>query len=927
MINKKIFLHKTWSLTTGTNSFTGNTGDDTFDAGLSTSSLQTLNSGDQLAGGAGTDELYAVINGSVTPALISGIENVSITNVTTAATIDFSNATGITSLVNQASTIDMSISGVSSALAVTVRDTSTTADQTITYNDVTGSADSATVGIINVTGGNATLIVPGVETLTLNATGSTANVLAGVTAAAATNLNITGTAAVTPGTLSTTITTVDGSAHTGTGASGLTITTSATTTTTVTGGTGNDAINTSNSGGADSITGGAGNDTVTYTAGLDVTDTISGGYGTGDRLVTTSALAAAYALPTTPTITGFETLRLSTALGAALSTANVQAGITTLDLRAGSGTFTATLETGAQKVLIGPANAGVLTVADTGTATTDSLAITNSGGSTGLVAYSMYGGQNLAVTGFETVTINGTGGGTATQAAGTITLTADSSGTTTLNFTGSNTHTTGIITANVIDASGLTGSAVLTMVGASVGTTKITGSTNADTLVGDSSSSISGGAGADTITGGSGNDTLLGGAGNDTITTSGGATDSVDGGADNDTIVAVLTAGNTIAGGAGTDVLSIGAIATAATATGVSGFETLLAATANVTHVMSAFLDNSTFTTLQDGVATGGGAVVFSNAASTITNLETTIATASATMTRLVDTTSSSLNVVLLGSATTTLITANDEETINLSSDSTSGATIITTLTATDLTTLNITGSNSISIGTLSSNSTSAGSTLTITGSANTGGISVDATNSILDAVITGSSTASSTISGGGGADSVTGGTSADTIAGGVGADTLTGGSGADTFQVTSGVASYTGGTPGTASLFETISDYVLGTDIIDETGAALALSPDATTTAASGVAGISRTTGIATFNIADSTLALRVAAVNASLLAGTEATNQFAIFQFSGSTYVYIYDDTLDTVAALDGLIKLTGITGVTAIDIATSAGDLILS
>jgi hypothetical protein len=56
-----------FTLTTGSNTFTGGTGDDTFDAGLSTSSLQTLNSGDRLNGGAGTDELYAVVNSSVTP--------------------------------------------------------------------------------------------------------------------------------------------------------------------------------------------------------------------------------------------------------------------------------------------------------------------------------------------------------------------------------------------------------------------------------------------------------------------------------------------------------------------------------------------------------------------------------------------------------------------------------------------------------------------------------------------------------------------------------------------------------------------------------------------------------------------------------------------------------------------------------------------
>lgn len=65
---------QTFMLTTGTDNRTGTSGNDTFDAGLSSSGLQTLNSGDRLDGGAGTDELFAVVNGSVTPASMSGIE-------------------------------------------------------------------------------------------------------------------------------------------------------------------------------------------------------------------------------------------------------------------------------------------------------------------------------------------------------------------------------------------------------------------------------------------------------------------------------------------------------------------------------------------------------------------------------------------------------------------------------------------------------------------------------------------------------------------------------------------------------------------------------------------------------------------------------------------------------------------------------------
>jgi len=63
----------TFTLTTGTNSFTGTSAADTFDAGISSSSLQTLNSGDSLDGGLGNDTLYAVVTGSVTPAALKSI--------------------------------------------------------------------------------------------------------------------------------------------------------------------------------------------------------------------------------------------------------------------------------------------------------------------------------------------------------------------------------------------------------------------------------------------------------------------------------------------------------------------------------------------------------------------------------------------------------------------------------------------------------------------------------------------------------------------------------------------------------------------------------------------------------------------------------------------------------------------------------------
>lgn len=870
-----------------------------------------MGAADNLDGGAGNDTLFAQISTSVTPN-IRNIENVTLTS-TAAVTADMTNNAALKNFTSQGATGGaLTLQGVSKAAAITIADTSQ--NHTITYNDVTGTADSASITLRNFTGAN-TLDVAGVETLNIAST-SAANTIGTLTAAETTKLVVSGDKALTITNNAASVNNID--ASTATGALTATMTPGAAT---VVGGSGNDAITFAGTG-AVSVNGGAGNDTFTFGTTFGSTDTVDGGDGTDtldtdvdnvDNAAITSALTR---------VTNVETLALrGFADGNTVNVTDIASSINRVNLVTASGAFDNTLNmgSGAQTVGIRVAAAvaagQTLTVDAAGVGTSDSLTITN-GLTTGDMGSTT---SNITTTDFETVAINtGSYATAATQNLGVVNVGSGNAAT----VSGSNSLT---LAANFVgrslNASGLTGDAVLTM-GAAATVTSITGSSNSDTLVGDASSSIDGGAGNDTITGGTGNDTLLGGDGNDTITSSGGAGDSVDGGNGNDTVVATLTAGNTIVGGAGTDILSLATAATAATASGVSGFETLRLTGAGLTQDMVLFLDNNTFTTLQNAGVTS----TFNNVGAGVTNYANTATGSTVTISRLVDTAANALTVTGLTGTTLTAVTANNEETINLASSS-SGAIEVTTLTAQDLQTLNITGSGAVTVTTLAANSSSTGSVLTINGSTNTGGINVSAVNSTLNANVTGSAVASSTITGGAGADTITGGGAADIIAGGVGADTLVGGAGADTFQVTSTVASFTGGTPGTAGLFETISDYEKGIDIIDDTTAALTLSADATTTAAAGVAGITLATGIASFHVSDSTLALRVAAVNASLEAGTEATGQIAIFEFSGDTYVYIYDNTADTVAALDGLIKLTGVTGITASDLTTSAGNLILS
>ena len=78
--------------------------------------------------------------------------------------------------------------------------------------------------------------------------------------------------------------------------------------------------------------------------------------------------------------------------------------------------------------------------------------------------------------------------------------------------------------------------------------------------------------------------------------------------------------------------------------------------------------------------------------------------------------------------------------------------------------------------------------------------------------------------------------------------------------------------------------------------------------TAAAGQAAISAT-GLATFNAADNTLALRLTAVAAAFEAATATTTlEAATFAFGSDSYLYITDNVAG-LGANDVLVKLTGI------------------
>jgi hypothetical protein len=834
-----------YTLSTGTDTTVAGAGNDTFDAGLSTSSLQTINSSDSLNGGDGIDQLVGVITSSVTPLSLANIETIAVTVNTAASTFDATNGADVTAITAQGATFAATLQGFGKTTAVTLRDSALA--HTVTYNDVTGSADSATVNVTNMsqTTTVATTIA-GVETLTLNVSGSAAT-LGVLTAAATSTLNVTGDQNLTiVDNLGTTFLTMDASASTGAvdvDFSGTDVT--------ATGGTGGDTFS-FEAVGTVVATGGAGNDTMQFdaTGTLTTADTVSGGDGT-DTLSATSAnlVTASSATPTTYGITSIETISANTAVAntATIDLTNLSTSANYLELTlANAGTSVFNFNAGSSTLENTAASIGGITVDAAGTATDDALSIVHGGAS----AVNSLRGQTLISTDFETITLNTTGTGAAgAQTVGAIAMTASTDGTTTFNLTGSNSVTIAGTTANVIDASGLTGTTGVTMNAAAVGVTTITGSAGIDALIGDASSTINGGGGVDTITGGSGNDVINGDAGNDIIDSNAG-TDTVNAGAGNDTVNistdADIGSGDTYIGGAGTDTLAFNAVQTtngAAELQSVSGFEVLTMATTGTESLsMSDFINNANFERVDFGQG-GTGTLTVTNASAATNDVRMLLGVVgdSVVFDRLIDTSANSLTVTTTGNVGTAVIAAtfDDEETLSFAGTSAANDLVITTLNVADVTSLTVSGAGDFKV----TNALTGTRVATLDASGSTGANEVHLTNNVVSTTMTGGTLADEftggllgdIISTGTGADIIVSGAGADTIVAGAGNDQITGGAGADIINVGGGTVTLKFGADGdtfgtdlvsantnTASVTLTGADVITGVnagDIINLNG------------------------------------------------------------------------------------------------------------
>jgi len=458
--------------------------------------------------------------------------------------------------------------------------------------------------------------------------------------------------------------------------------------------------------------------------------------------------------------------------------------------------------------------------------------------------------------------------------------------------------------------------------------------------------------------------TYTGGSGNDTITVTASGTKAITTGAGDDTVTLTAAAGTggSVDAGAGTDTVSMTqaqaqAVSAATTFEGdIANFErlsigaTIAGETATTTNLGNLddinYIISAGATARTDGTAT---VQTYSGLSSGGTFKQTALmgTDQAVTLTGSFTGTSDSFNLIASGSdgyANVDDFTIASVETINITTDDTTNASVATTmfdlnLTVANATTINVSGDTGITFANGSHANVTTFDASGVTGTTTEGVVTFTAGTSS-DATITGGSgndaltggAANDTIAGGvgndtlgglAGTDTITGGAGVDTITGGTGADTMTGGAGNDIFVIVTTSGSLDSGDA--ESTADKITDYTAGDIIRFEAANTLAGASSAGTTNATTDVSVS-SGGKVTFATADDTLTEKVAALQAD---GTDlANNEVAFFEHSGSTYLYCAGDATGT-ATDDFIVKLVGNTGYTTLtqDAASVDGDFTIA
>ena len=419
---------------------------------------------------------------------------------------------------------------------------------------------------------------------------------------------------------------------------------------------------------------------------------------------------------------------------------------------------------------------------------------------------------------------------------------------------------------------------------------------------------IYGGAGNDTIDGGLGLDALIGGTGNDTYIVdsatdvitelAGGGTDEVQstvtfslanplvGGGTNvenltltgtsaingtgnaaNNVLTANSANNILDSGGGDDILDGGA-----------GIDSLLGGLGNDTYIVDSTTDTIT-EAVNAGTDTVQSSVTFSLA--TLANVENLSLLGTAN----INGTGNGLDNLLVGNSgnntlsggggnDTFLVDAGTDritdlstgDVLKVSAGATANANVSGGFTATAAT-------SNAGIATLSS----AGLAVNLALATGTNGFAV--TNTGAAATFTGSGF-NDILTGGRGNDTLTGGAGNDTLTGGAGADTLTGGTGSDIFRINALTDSLIGS-------MDTITDFAIGTDILDGPNTALLTN--------SSISKITITNAFSAANVASALTNINFGA------------NQAALLTFNNGTYLALNNNQAGWNANTDAILKFT--------------------
>lgn len=345
---------ETFTLTTGIDNFTGTAGNDTFIAGA-VGTTSTLNPGDQIDGGAGTDTLkmYDAANAAAFGSAV--IKNVEIVENYATSDLNVSANAGVQQVWQMGNT--GATTTTTASLAQTVGLSGAFSDDaTVTFNNATGANDSATIAVKDAAvAATKSVFVAGIENLTVQAAGK--NALTTLNANAAKSLTITGEGSVSATVAgTTTLAKIDASGNTGGVTLSVANTAVAAAGIAITGGTGNDSISLTGTAVKSTVDLGAGDDTLSISAVPTAGSTLNGGEGTDTLVLNGVTMTAAAG----KMFTNFEHLKLGT--GTSVYAVGDIAGIASYEIGAGTSATLNKLASGTD-ILVSGDNAVTLNIA------------------------------------------------------------------------------------------------------------------------------------------------------------------------------------------------------------------------------------------------------------------------------------------------------------------------------------------------------------------------------------------------------------------------------------------------------------------------------------------------------------------------------------------------------------------------------------